>query len=107
MKMILSLAALAAGAFVAPASAQDEAPVTRTAVVHTAGLDLSDPMQLAELDRRIDTTIKSLCHTPRAFDLGAGRIAAKRCRAEARANVAEQRQRTIIALSAPVKTAAR
>lgn len=107
MKTLISLAALAAGAFVTPAFAQDEARVTRTAIVRTAGLNLSDPAQVAELDRRIDATIRTLCHTPRAFDLGAGRVAAKKCRTDARADVAEQRQRTIIALSAPVKTAAR
>lgn len=107
MKMLMSLAALAAGAFVTPAFAQDNAPVTRTAMVRTAGLNLSDPAQVAALDRRIESKVRTLCHTPRAFDLGAGRVASKRCRADALANVAAQRQRTIIALSAPVKTAAR
>jgi UrcA family protein len=94
--MTRTLAALLfAAATASPATAE---PVTISRTVQTADLDLTTPAGVRVLEHRLTIAISDACGDAYDFDLH-GANAVRACRAEARANVAAERDR-IVALRA-------
>lgn len=91
MKIIVAFALLAVAA-TGSVSAQ---PLTRTATVSTAGLDLATAKGRRALDLRVLHTASELCGTPSPVD-ARGRARFDRCRADLRADAA----RAVAALTA-------
>ena len=79
-----------------PTVAAGREPVSR--MVPYADLDLSTPAGLARFDTRIASAIEEACGSTVSVDLR-GRADIRRCRAEARASAAPQRERVLAALS--------
>lgn len=104
MRMLLTAAAFVA-LFVAPLVAgQAEAQGTQVTVGY-ADLDLSDPADVAKLDRRIRAAAQAACGKPSAADLEAQNDLA-RCRADAQARAALQRSQAMAKASASMPTPA-
>jgi UrcA family protein len=91
---MLPLVTLGALLWLAPPAAPAFAAPTDSVAVAYADLDLSGRAGAAALDRRIGHAVRALCGTASAADLKA-RNAVHRCRAEARSNASEQRERAI------------
>ena len=92
MKILLPLALLASAFTAAPAWAQP--PASATITVHTADLDLGSRAGVAALDRRINAAIGLVCGDASDADVH-GKNVVVRCRAEARAQAAAQRNRAL------------
>ncbi|HEV2570003.1 UrcA family protein [Sphingomonas sp.] len=104
MKTLLITFAFAA-AFVSANPAAAQAPVSRTAAVSTAGLDLSTERGQRALELRIVHASSELCGTPSPAD-ARGRIKLKQCRAELQSSAAEQ-ARILVARAGSLEVAAR
>lgn len=87
MKIILPLAALAAGFLAAPAA---YAQTAQSLTVHHTDLRLDTGRGVAVLDRRIARAAREACGTVAAYDRS-GREAIAACRAETVAQVTPQR----------------
>lgn len=94
MKILITLAALAAGTFVAPAFAQDAELGASPQVVSYADLDLGTARGVRTLDRRIDRAVRQACGWASDFDL-AGQNDLRRCRKETIAQIAARRSLAI------------
>ena len=103
MKSLLITFAFAAFVTANPTFAQ--APVSRTAAVSTAGLDLSTERGQRSLELRILHASSDLCGTPSPAD-AQGRIKLRECRAELKLSATEQ-ARMLIARAGNVEVAAR
>ena len=103
MKKILTLAALSATLFVAPAFAQPTQPAAISHAVGYADLDLDDAEDVAKLDRRIAIAARAACGTPSATDLE-GKNKLRHCRAMARESASLQRSRLIASAGAASST---
>lgn len=92
--MITAIASLSLLLAAAPAIAQDAAPAT--AHVQVSDLNLNSAEGRAELDKRLDRAVDTVC--PAAQSIADPREVqlARACRAATRATVAEQR-RTVLA----------
>jgi UrcA family protein len=108
MKMIFTLAALAAAAVAAPVTAQVAAPETQSRAVRVADLNLSDPVHVARLDRRISRAARAMCDAGTSYGPAAKRRV-RHCITKAQANAASQRDQAIAAarLSPETRTASR
>ena len=98
MKILLPLAALAAGFLVTPALAQ-AVPDAAPRIVRHADLRLDTASGVARLDRRIEIAVREACGTSGSFDR-AGRKAIERCRTATLAQATSQRDRVIAAAQA-------
>ena len=86
MKILLPLAALAAGFLVAPSAyAQND-----VRIVHVADLQLDTADGVAKFDRRLSIAVRDVCGTTASYDR-AGRKAIERCRIDTRNSIAAQR----------------
>ncbi|MGY4397071.1 UrcA family protein [Sphingomonas sp. UYAg733] len=94
MKMLFTLVALAAATIVAPVSAQETVPGNLPYRVSHADLDLRTDAGVRSLDRRIDHVVGKACGWASDFDL-AGQNEIRRCRKQAVAAAAAQRNRAI------------
>ncbi len=96
------LAAVAAGALVAPVGAQ-----TRPSqIVSARGLDLGRAADVVKLERRIARAARAVCGSAPDWDLK-GQIAADRCRTATIVATTAQRDRLVAAARAPALAAAR
>ena len=96
----LSLAALAATLFVAPAMAQQPAGDYRTHVVSYADLDLGTAKGVTTLDRRIRTAVREVCGTASDFDLE-GKNNVRACRADLLDRFSVHREQIVAAARQP------
>jgi UrcA family protein len=108
MKMLFTLAALAAAAIAAPAAAQVAAPETLSRAVRVADLDLENPVHVARLDRRIGRAARAMCDAGPTYGPAAKRQV-RHCIIKARTDAAAQRDQAIAAarLSPGTRTASR
>ena len=102
MKTMLTIAALVAASFSAPALAQGE-PLSINAHIRTADLDLTTDAGVRALDRRIRNAAVTLCGIPSSADPN-GKRTARECRADARAQAYAQRQAAIASARQPSST---
>ena len=101
--LLITLALATAFASANPASAQT--PLSRTAAVSTAGLDLSTDRGQRALELRIVHASGELCGTPSPAD-PRGRAKLKLCRADLQTSAAEQ-ARILVAKASSLEVAAR
>lgn len=84
-----------------------EAPMIATSTVQTADLDLSSARGQRALDRRLAQAVKEVCGVASDVDV-AGKNEVRRCRVDTLANLADEREQRIAAVSAqPIEVAAR
>ena len=84
-----------------------EQPVTATATVQTANLDLSSQAGRSALDHRLAQAVKDVCGSASDVDI-AGKNDVRRCRVETLANLTAERDERIAAASgSPILVAAR
>jgi UrcA family protein len=100
MKTIITVAAVGALIFFAPASAQTHQAQSR--IVYE-DLDLGSAQGVAKLDRRIGIAVRSLCGSASEVDTRS-RNEIRRCREEARLAAAAQRDRAIGTATASAAT---
>ncbi|MGH6617047.1 UrcA family protein [Sphingomonas sp.] len=94
MKILITLAALAAGTFVAPAFAQKAEVGPSPQVVTYSDLDLSTVRGVRTLDRRIDRAVREACGWASDFDI-VGQKELRRCRKQTTAQIAARRSLAI------------
>lgn len=109
MKMLFTLAALAAATLAVPAAAQVSVPETVSRAVRVADLDLNDPAHVARLDQRIERAAASMCRISSHYDRAA-RQRERDCVAKALTKAGDLRDQAIAAAaqrSAATQTASR
>lgn len=105
--MTKTIFALLLAVSAAPAVAETQASFQASTVVHTADLDLTTASGQRRLDLRLRNAAAEVCGTASPSDLE-GQNRARRCRKEAVASVAAERdQRIAAASSQPIEVAAR
>lgn len=100
MKTLFTLAALAAATIVAPVSAQETTTGNSPYRVSHADLDLRTDAGIRSLDRRIDHAVGKACGWASDFDI-AGQNEIRRCRKQAVAAAAAQRNKAIDGVRQP------
>ena len=96
MKILLSLASVGALFVFAPVAAQPPQSQPHAARIAYDDLDLGSARGIAELDRRIDGAVRDYCGTASDINLR-GKNDVRRCRVEARAGAARQREQALAA----------
>lgn len=99
----LTLAALAATLFAAPALAQSPGTGSQSHVVSYADLDLSSAKGRAKLDRRIRSAVQDVCGTAYSFDVK-GKNDVRRCRTELMERLSSHRDIAVASANRPAPT---